>query len=82
MNNLHSLFDAVARKPIFPAYCDYLAHLISGNLKSNDTERLLSSVGKPEWDLDDGGALRSTLKKIRVQDRNGRTYTITIQIEV
>jgi len=81
MNNLHSLFD-VARKPIFPAYCDYLAHLISGNLKSNDTERLLSSVGKPEWDLDDGGALRSTLKKIRVQDRNGRTYTITIQIEV
>jgi hypothetical protein len=61
------------------AYCDYIAHLIGGNLKSNDTERMLTSVARTEWDLDERGAFRSTLKKIRVQDRNGKNYLITIQ---
>jgi hypothetical protein len=60
-------------------YCDYIAHSISGNLKANDTERLLSSVSRPKYDLTPEGAFKSTKKTIEVEDRSGKKYLITIE---
>jgi len=59
-------------------YCDYIAHLISKELKANDSERLLSSVSKPRADLTPQGAMRSTKRTIDVEDRFGKKYRITI----
>ena len=61
------------------AYCDYIAHTIVNNLKANDTKKLLSSVGKPQYDLDQDGAFASTMKIIYVEDRNGKRYCITVE---
>jgi hypothetical protein len=62
-----------------PAYCDYIAHTIVGNLKANDTERLLSSVSRPKYDLTESGGFASTKKTIDVEDRNGRKYRVTVE---
>lgn len=59
-------------------YCDYIAHLISKELKANDSERLLSSVSKPRADLTPQGAMRSTKRTIEVEDRFGKKYRITV----
>ena len=61
------------------AYCDYIAHTISKELKAVDTEKLLSSVGRPEFDLTETGAFRSTAKTIYVEDRYGKKYKITVE---
>jgi hypothetical protein len=60
-------------------YCDYIAHLIVGNLKANDTERLLSSVSRPKYDLTESGGFASTKKTIEVEDRCGTKYRITVE---
>jgi len=70
-------FDAVPK--VRMAYCDYIAHLIQGNLKSNDTERMLSSVGRTQYDTDPSGSFASTKKTIMVEDRNGKQYRITVE---
>ena len=49
------------------------------NLKANDTEKLLSSVSRPQYDLTDTGAFASTKKTIEVEDRNGRKYRVTVE---
>ena len=61
------------------AYCDYIAHLIVGNLKANDTEKLLASVGRPQLDLSPEGSFRSTKKTIDVEDRFGKKYRVTVE---
>ena len=61
------------------AYCDYIASLIQGNLKANDTEKLLSSVGRTQFDLSPTGSFVSTKKTIEVEDRNGKKYRITVE---
>mgnify|MGYP003345088403 CR=1 FL=1 len=61
------------------AYCDYIANLIVGNLKANDTERLLASVSKPKYDLTEEGSFKSTKKTIEVEDRYGKQYRITVE---
>jgi hypothetical protein len=61
------------------AYCDYIAHLIQGNLKANDTEKMLSSVGRTQYDTDPSGSFASTKKTIMVEDRNGKQYKITVE---
>jgi hypothetical protein len=63
----------------YVAYCDYIAHTIVNNLKANDTEKLLSSVSKPQYDLTQSGAFASTKKTIDVEDRNGRKYRVTVE---
>lgn len=68
----------VFRQPSI-AYCDYIAHLISKELKAVDSERLLSSVGRPQFDVDGDGAYRSTKKTIAVEDRFGKKYLVTIE---
>jgi hypothetical protein len=61
------------------AYCDYIASLIVGNLKANDTEKLLSSVSRPQWDLSESGSFLSTKKTIEVEDRYGKRYRVTVE---
>ena len=61
------------------AYCDYIAHTISKELKANDSERLLSSVSRPQYDLTPTGSFRSTKKTIDVEDRFGKKYRVTVE---
>lgn len=60
-------------------YCDYIAHAISKELKANDTERLLASVGRPRYDLTPEGGFASTKKVIEVEDRFGTKYRVTVE---
>lgn len=61
------------------AYCDYIAHLISGHIKHHDASGLLWQVGTPRYDLDSGGALNSTSKTIEIVDLNGKKYRVTVE---
>lgn len=60
-------------------YCDYIAQVISKELKANDSERLLSSVSRPQYDLGEDGSFQSTKKTIEVEDRFGRKYRVTVE---
>jgi hypothetical protein len=78
MNTIVSkFFDNLPKS--YLVYCDYIAHLIVGNLKANDTERLLSSVSRPQYDLTESGSFASTKKTIMVEDRNGTKYRVTVE---
>ena len=86
MNHFDTMEDIVNKffaQPAFArlAYCDYIAHLISKNLKAVDTtsEKLLSSVSRPQYDLTETGAFRSTTKTIEVEDRFGTKYRVTVE---
>ena len=70
--------SAVQAKSLM-AYCDYIAHIISGKLKSHDSERLLEIVGRPRLDLTESGSFKSTKKTINVQDVYGKKYRITVE---
>ena len=63
------------------AYCDYIAHLISKNIKAVDTtsEKLLSSVSHPQYDVGEDGLFRSSKKTVEVEDRFGKKYRITVE---
>ena len=74
---VNKFFDNLPKSYI--AYCDYIAHTIVGNLKANDAEKLLSSVGRPEYDLNAEGSFVSTKKTIMVEDRNGKKYRVTVE---
>ena len=78
MNTIVSkFFDNLPKS--YVVYCDYIAHTISKELKANDTEKLLSSVSKPEYDLTASGTFASTKKTILVEDRNGTKYRVTVE---
>lgn len=78
MNEIvNQFFDNLPKS--YVAYCDYIAHTIVGNLKANDTEKLISSVGRPQYDLTPTGGFRSTKKTIEVEDRFGRKYRVTVE---
>ena len=66
-------------KPVYLAYCDYIAHIIKQNLLANDTEKLLDEVGRIQYDLGISDEFKSTMKTLDVQDVNGKLYRITIQ---
>jgi len=78
MNTVVSKFFDVMPKS-YIAYCDYIAHAVVGNLKANDTEKLIASVSRPKYDLTQSGAFVSTKKTILVEDKNGRKYRITVE---
>lgn len=61
------------------AYCDYLSHIIQKNLKKNDVEGFIDTVGKVQFDLNPDGSYRSTKKTLSVVDKHGTAYTITIE---
>jgi hypothetical protein len=78
MNTIVSkFFDNLPKS--YVVYCDYIAYTISKELKANDTEKLLSSVSKPQLDLTASGAFASTKKVILVEDRNGTKYRVTVE---
>jgi len=80
MNTIvNQFFDNLPKS--YVAYCDYIAHTIVGNLKTNDTERLLASVSRPQYDLTETGAFASTKKTIMVEDRFGKKYRVTVEEE-
>lgn len=61
------------------AYCDYISHIIQKNLKRNDMEGMIDSVGSVKFDVNPDGSYRSTRKTISVVDKHGTAYTITIE---
>ena len=84
MNHFNTMDEIVNKffaQPAFShlAYCDYIAHTISKELKANDTERLLSSVSRPKYDLTPEGGFASTKKTIDVEDRFGKKYRVTVE---
>jgi len=84
MNHFDTMDEIVNKffaQPAFAslAYCDYIAHTISKELKANDSERLLSSVSRPQYDLTPTGSFRSTKKTIDVEDCFGKKYRITVE---
>jgi hypothetical protein len=70
--------SAVQAKSLM-AYCDYIAHIISGKLKSHDSENLLGVVTSPKYDVTPDGKFASTKKTIMVHDRYGKQYRITVE---
>ncbi len=78
MNTIvNKFFDNLPKS--YVVYCDYIAHVISKELKANDTERLLSSVSRPKYDLTQEGGFASTKKTIEVEDRFGTKYRVTVE---
>ena len=78
MNTIvNKFFDNLPKS--YLVYCDYIANVISKELKVNDTERLLASVSRPKYDLTQSGGFASTKKTIEVEDRNGTKYRITVE---
>jgi hypothetical protein len=65
----------------FMVYCDYIAHLITKNLKSNDDQDMgmLKEVGKMRYDLSEEVWFVSSKKTIEVTDINGSKYKITVE---
>ena len=78
-NIVRGFFDNLPKS--YVVYCDYIAHLISKNLKAVDTtsEKLLSSVSRPQYDLTETGGFRSTKKTVEVEDRFGKKYRVTVE---
>ena len=78
MNTIVSkFFDNLPKS--YVVYCDYIAQVISKELKANDTEKLLSSVSRPKYDLTKEGGFASTKKTIEVEDRFGTKYRVTVE---
>lgn len=78
MNTIvNKFFDNLPKS--YVVYCDYIAHLVSKELKANDTEKLLASVGRPQYDMTKEGSFASTKKTIEVEDRFGTKYRITVE---
>jgi len=78
MNTIvNKFFDNLPKS--YLVYCDYIANVISKELKVNDTERLLASVSRPQYDMTESGSFASTKKTIEVEDRNGTKYRITVE---
>ena len=63
------------------AYCDYIALLIKTHLLANDNDgqKLLSDVGRIQYDLSAAGEFDSTTKTIDVIDIYDKQYRIIIQ---
>jgi hypothetical protein len=68
----------IASKSIL-AYCDYIAHKLVSALSEFDTNGLLTTVSKPQYDLDADGVFISTKKTVHVTDRFGKKYIVTVE---
>lgn len=65
----------------FMVYCDYIAHLITDNLKTADDQdmAMLTEIGKMKYDLSEEGWFVSSKKTIEVTDINGQKYKISVE---
>jgi hypothetical protein len=63
------------------AYCDYIAHLISKEIKNADQGyyQLIVKAGRAFFDLGPNGEFYSTKKTLFVTDVNGKRYRITVE---
>jgi len=78
MNTIvNKFFDNLPKS--YLGYGDYIANVISKELKVNDTQRLIASVSRPQYDMTESGGFASTKKTIEVEDRNGTKYRITVE---
>ena len=77
--SIANIVEETVRAHSLIAYCDYIAETIAGNLKTNDTDKLLANVGCPRLDLAPEGYLQSTKKTVEVEDRFGRRYRVTVE---
>ena len=63
-------------------YCDFIADRIKKALMASMVDRQepvqIEGVGKIQWDLDEGGAFRSTKKTIDLMI-NGVGYRVTVE---
>lgn len=63
-------------------YCDFIADRIKKALMASMMDRMepvqIEGVGKIQWDLDEGGAFRSTKKMINLEI-NGVGYRVTVE---
>jgi hypothetical protein len=78
-DGFNTMIKMAVQSAVKLAYCDYIAQTIQKNIKANDTEKFISSVGRVQFDLDENGSFRSTKKKIQVEDRQGKKYLITVE---
>jgi len=78
MNTIvNKFFDNLPKS--YLVYCDYIANVISRELKVNDPERLIASVSRPQYDMTESGSFASTKKTVMVEDRNGTKYRVTVE---
>lgn len=64
---------------VAPEYCDYFASLIQC-MDEVDSESLIQSIGKIEYDLHPKhGYLVSTKKSVMITDVNGKQYRVTVE---
>jgi len=61
------------------AYCDYISAITTLGLKNLDAEAKIKTIGYPEMDLHADGYMVSTKRTIMVQDKNGKSYRITVE---
>jgi hypothetical protein len=72
---------------MFLAYCDYIADRISKalnlDIKENPIYTYIAEVGPTKLDLHpEHGHFMSSTKTIKVVDKNGKTYTITVTEDI
>jgi hypothetical protein len=60
------------------AYCDYIAHTVREALIA-ERNPIINLVGKVQMDLNEHGHFMSTTKTLKVVDKNGTTYKITVE---
>jgi hypothetical protein len=62
------------------SYADYIVFIIKNALKDPnvDYEAILGHIDKVVFDLDDNGSLNSYKKILRLCDKNGSQYEITV----
>lgn len=83
-DNIHGdeeMFTAFgADQIVSPAYCDYLINLVSIMQIEIDSDEIIASTGKIEYDLHPKyGYLQSTKKSIILTDINGKEYRVTVE---
>jgi hypothetical protein len=64
-------------------FCDYIMGLIRDNLLAIDADehKMLRSVTRMKYDLNEDGSLSSTKKVIHATDDHGTRYRITVEVE-
>ena len=64
-------------------FCDYIMSLIRDNLLALDADehKMLRTVTRMKYDLNEDGSLSSTKKVIHTTDDHGVRYRITVEVE-
>jgi hypothetical protein len=82
--NTSEIIEAMAKpwKPVKLAYCDAIAFVLRNALRDDVKSPMsyVKNVGGVQWDLHpEEGYMMSTAKTIMVEDKNGKTYKVTVE---